>query len=436
MENQPTPPETTTPANWATKFFVIWGGQAFSLIGSALVQFALVWWLTQKTGSATVLATASLVALLPQIILGPFVGALIDRWNRRLIMIVADSFIALATSVLIFLFLTNMVQVWHVYIILMLRSLGGAFHSPAMTSSTSLMVPKKHLARVAGMNQTLQGVVSIFAPPLGALLLSLMPTGQVLFVDIGTAALAVIPLLFIAVPQPPRQIAISNGTEKKSSYWHDLKEGYSYVVKWPGLLGLILLAMALNFLLSPASSLTPLFVRKIFNGGAQELGWVESVFGVGVILGGLALSLWGGFKRRIITSFTGIIGIGIGVILIGLTPANLFWLLLAGNLILGVTQVFANGPLSAIFQSTIAPDMQGRVFSLINAGATAMMPLSLLIAGPVSDWLGIRVWFVFGGILCILMTVMAFFNPVIMNIEDNRQKQPPEPLAIKSLADQ
>ena len=423
MENQPTPPASSLPANWASKFFVIWSGQAFSLVGSALVQFALVWWLTQKTGSATVLATATLVALLPQIILGPFVGTLVDRWNRRLIMIVADTSIALVTGALIFLFLTGLVQVWHVYIILMLRSLGGAFHGPAMSASTSLMVPDKHLARISGMNQTLQGVINIFAPPLGALLLGLMSTGQVLFVDIGTAALAVIPLLFIAIPQPPRLIAQANGTEKKLSYWHDLKDGYSYVIRWPGLLGVILLAMALNFLLSPVSALTPLFIKNIFYGGPQELAWAESVFGVGVILGGLALSVWGGFKRRIVTSFSGVLGIGVGVIIISLTPSNLFWLLLAGNLILGATQVFANGPLFAIFQSTVAPEMQGRVFSLIGAGAAAMMPLSLLIAGPVSDWLGIRTWFLFGGILCILMTTVAFFIPVIMNIEQNRQTQ-------------
>jgi len=305
----------------------------------------------------------------------------------------------------------------------MLRSLGGAFHGPAMSASTSLMVPDKHLARISGMNQTLQGVINIFAPPLGALLLGLMSTGQVLFVDIGTAALAVIPLLFIAIPQPPRLIAQANGTEKKLSYWHDLKDGYSYVIRWPGLLGVILLAMALNFLLSPVSALTPLFIKNIFYGGPQELAWAESVFGVGVILGGLALSVWGGFKRRIVTSFSGVLGIGVGVIIISLTPSNLFWLLLAGNLILGATQVFANGPLFAIFQSTVAPEMQGRVFSLIGAGAAAMMPLSLLIAGPVSDWLGIRTWFLFGGILCILMTTVAFFIPVIMNIEQNRQTQ-------------
>lgn len=421
MEN--TPP--STPERWAAKFFTIWTGQAFSLVGSALVQFALVWWLTQKTGSATILATATLAALLPQIVLGPFAGALVDRWNRRIIMIVADSSIAAATGVLIFLFAMGRVQVWQVYFILFLRSLGGAFHSPAMTSSTSLMIPNKHLARVAGMNQTLQGVISIFAPPLGALLLGLMPTEWVLAVDIGTAALAVIPLFFFSIPQPPRQVAQANGTAQKTSYWHDLKEGFQYVVKWPGLFGVILLAMLLNFLLSPASSLLPLLVRQEFHGGAQQLGWVESVFGVGVILGGLALSAWGGFKRRIVTSFCGIVGIGIGVILSGLAPADLFWLLLAANFVLGFAQVFANGPLTAILQSAIAPDLQGRVFSLIGAGATAMMPLSLLIAGPVSDWLGVRVWYVFGGTICILTTMAALFIPAIMNIEQNRQPTHP-----------
>jgi DHA3 family macrolide efflux protein-like MFS transporter len=418
--------------NWARRFFTIWSGQAFSLVGSAIVQFSLVWWLTQKTGSATVLATASLVALLPQILLGPFVGALIDRWNRRLIMLVADTSIAVVTGVLIFLFATGRVQVWHIYVVMLLRSLGGAFHGPAMTSSTSLMVPDKHLARVAGMNQTLQGVIGIFAPPLGALLLSLMPTGQVLFVDIGTAALAVIPLLFIPIPQPPRQVALANGSAQKTSYWHDLKEGYTYVIQWKGLLGLIILAMLLNFLLSPASALTPLFIKDVFQGGAQQLAWAESVFGVGVIVGGLALSAWGGFKRRIITSFCGIIGIGLGILMVSLTPSNLFWLFLVGHVIVGSAQVFANGPLSAIFQSTIAPDMQGRVFSLLGAGATAMMPLSLLMAGPLSDWLGIRTWFMLGGILCVLMTVIAFFIPVIVNIEQNNLQ--PQPVSASASA--
>ncbi|MFZ5922415.1 MAG: MFS transporter [Chloroflexota bacterium] len=411
-------------SNWKPKFFTIWGGQAFSLVGSSLVQFALVWWLTQQTGSATILATASLVALLPQIVLGPFVGALVDRWNRRAIMIVADTAIAAATVVLILLFATGVVQVWHIYVILFIRSLGGAFHGPAMTASTSLMVPHEHLTRIAGLNQLLQGFMSIFAPPLGALLISFLPTQGVLAIDIGTAAIAVLPLLFIPIPQPSKQVAKENGSAPKTSYWQDLGAGFTYVVNWPGLLGLVLLAMLLNFLLSPSSSLLPLLVMQEFGGGAPELGWVESLFGVGIILGGLTLSAWGGFKRRIVTSFMGIIGLGIGVILTGLTPANMFWLLLAASFLIGAGQVMANGPMGAIFQSTIEPEFQGRVFSLIGAGAMAMMPLSLLIAGPTSDWLGVRVWYVFGGVVCILATVISLFIPSIMNIEQNKHGEP------------
>ncbi len=145
MENK----TTSIPQRWAVPFFTIWTGQAFSLFGSSLVQFALVWWLTKETGSATVLATATLVALLPQIIFAPFIGALIDRWNRRLIMIVADGSIALVTALLFYLFVTDQVQVWQIYVVMFIRSFGGAFHQPAMTASTSLMVPDKYLAQLS-----------------------------------------------------------------------------------------------------------------------------------------------------------------------------------------------------------------------------------------------------------------------------------------------
>lgn len=418
----------TVPENWAPRFFTIWGGQAFSLFGSALVQFALVWYLTRETGSATVLATATLVSLLPQIFLGPFIGALVDRWNRRLIMIGADSAIAAATLGLIGLFVAGHVEVWHIYSIMVIRSLGGAFHHPAMTSSTSLMVPDKYLARISGANQTLQGLITIFAPPLGALLIETIATHSVLLIDVATAAIAVFPLLFIAIPQPPRQ-RHPDGQTKKSSYWQDLGAGFTYVRQWPGLLGLIILAMALNFMLSPASALLPLVVTKVFEKGALELGWTQSLFGVGVITGGVSLSVWGGFKRRIITSLMGIVGIGTGILLIGLVPTSLFPLLLAALFLVGFAQVFANGPLGAILQSTVAPEMQGRVFSLLSAGATAMMPLSLMVAGPVSDYFGIRTWFIFGGVVVTLMTIAATFVPAILNIESNHAPTQPKEAA-------
>ncbi|MCK4977843.1 MAG: MFS transporter, partial [Anaerolineales bacterium] len=172
------------PKNWAAPFFTIWTGQAFSLLGSQLVQFALIWWLTKTTGSATVLATASLVGLLPQVLLGPIAGTFVDRWSRRVTMIIADGIIALATVLLAYLFWSGVVQIWHVYLLMFVRSMAGSFHWPAMQASTSLMVPKEHFSRIQGLNQILNGGMNIISAPLGALLLEVLSIQGVLSIDV------------------------------------------------------------------------------------------------------------------------------------------------------------------------------------------------------------------------------------------------------------
>ena len=166
--------------NSMTGFIIIFIGQAFSLFGSRLVQFSLVWWLTMESGSASVLAFASIMAIIPQVLLGPFAGTLVDRWNRRIILMVSDGVIALAVVVLAFLFSQGSVQIWHIYVIMVIRSIGGAFQWPAMQSSTSLMVPKEHLSRISGINQSLGGLANIMAPPLGAILLEFVPIQNIL----------------------------------------------------------------------------------------------------------------------------------------------------------------------------------------------------------------------------------------------------------------
>jgi DHA3 family macrolide efflux protein-like MFS transporter len=405
---------------WQRPFFLIWGGQAFSLLGSSLVQFALVWWLTQETGSATVLATATLVAVLPGIVIGPFAGALVDRWSRRWVMVAADTAIALTTAWAVWLAWNGSLQPWHVYVVMFIRATGGAFHWPAMQASTSLMVPGQHLARVAGMNQTLYGVMNIMAPPLGALLLSLLALPWVLLIDIGTALLAILPLLFIAVPQPPAR-PVAAGAGPRPSVLADLRAGLRYVWAWPGLLMLMLLATVINFVLTPAFSLMPLLVVDHFQGGPWHLGGLESAFGVGVVLGGLLLSAWGGFKRRIYTSLLGLIGMGLGVTLIGLTPAALFPLALAAMFLAGFTQPLVNGPIMAIMQAKVDADMQGRIFTLLHALASAMTPLSLAVAGPVADAVGITPWYVAGGLTCLLMAGVSVFLRPVLTIEDHQQ---------------
>jgi MFS transporter, DHA3 family, macrolide efflux protein len=413
MQNQP---QNAQP-KWAPRFFTIWTGQAFSLFGSQLVQFALVWWLAQKSGSATILAVATLVGMLPQIVLGPFAGALVDRWNRRLIMIIADGSIALFTLLLAWLFATGRVQIWHVYTIMALRALGGAFHFPAMSASTPLMVPEEQLTRVSGMNQTLQGLMALVAPPVGALLISVMPTQGVLFIDIGTAIIAIMPLLFLSIPQPERKAALSR--ENQPSLLQDVREGIAYVRGWPGLVAILFMAVLLNFLLTPTGSLMPLLVTKHFGKGALEFGLTDSAWGLGVIAGGILLGVWGGFKRKIITALIGITGLGAGVMIIAFAPSNGFWLALVAMAIIGVMNSMANGPLGALLQSVVRKDMQGRVMSLVNSAATAMTPIGLLIAGPVSDLIGIRTWYWIAGLISLLMGLAGFFIPAVMNVEDN-----------------
>ncbi|HEX6034525.1 MAG TPA: MFS transporter, partial [Anaerolineales bacterium] len=291
MEN-PTQPE---PVKWAGRFFTIWTGQALSLFGSALVQFALIWWLTQKSGSATVLAIAVLVGMLPQIVIGPFAGALVDRWNRRMIMILADATIAVFSLLLAYLFATGTVQIWHVYAVMAIRALGGAFHFPAMAASTPLMVPKGQLTRINGLNQALQGVNMLVAPPVGAVLLGFLPTQNVLLIDVVTALLAILPLFLFGIPQPERP-AGSQVQEGKPNLIHDIRDALAYIRSIPGFTAIIFMALFLNFLLVPTSALTPLLVTKHFGKGAIELGLLESVMGSGVVAGGILLSIWGGFK--------------------------------------------------------------------------------------------------------------------------------------------
>jgi len=401
---------------WKRRFFTIWTGQQLSLVGSSAAQFALVWWLTMTTGSATVLATATTVALIPQILLGPLAGAYVDRWNRRLVMLIADSFIALVSLWLAYLFWSGSMQVWHVYIVMLARSLGGVFHWPAMAASTTLMVPERHLTRIAGINQTMNGLLTIVGPPLGALLLALIPLPGVMLVDVGTALFAVIPLLFIAIPQPVRLQA--NGS-KKASIWVDMREGFRYLWGWSGAMALIGGALIFKVALTPAFSLVPLLVRSHFGGGAPQLALLDSVVGIGLLLGGLALSVWGGFKRKVYTLLMGVIGVGIGVTITGFIPADMFFAAIGSVFVIGLMIPMADGPIMSIFQSTVAPEMQGRVFALLGSLVSISSPLGLVIAGPVSDRFGIQIWFVVAGILCIAVGIAAFFIPAILHIEEN-----------------
>jgi len=403
--------------HWRRTFFPVWIGQAISLIGSRLVGFALVWYLTETTGSAIILTTISLIGLLPEMILAPFAGALADRWNRKKVLIIADSAIALTTLLIALLFALDVVEIWHIYILMFMRSIGGAFHYPAMSASTSLMVPKERLIKIQGLNQLLNSILMIIAAPLGALALELMEIGNVLFIDVFTAGFAIIILFFITIPQPDITTSEEQKANPMRTMFKDVGIGFKYVVTWKGLFYILLLVTIINALLVPAFSLMPLLVKDTFSREAASLAILQTSLGIGMLLGSLLLSAWGGFKNKINTSAVGLLGVGVGILIMAFAPTHAFWLVVVGGFIFGLANPIVNGPIEVILQETVQPNMQARVFALASTASGAASPIGLALAGPLSEYFGVQSWWLVGGIVCIVMVVIIFTTPAIQNVE-------------------
>jgi DHA3 family macrolide efflux protein-like MFS transporter len=278
------------------------------------------------------------------------------------------------------------------------------------------MVPDRHLSRVAGLNQALQGLASIVAPPLGALLMSVLPLQAILAIDVGTAMLAITPLLFVHVPQPERAAAAEDAPP--TSVAADLREGLRFLRGWPGLLMVMGIAMLVNLMAHPAMSLQPLLITDHFGGRATELAWLQSAFGIGFVAGGVTLGVWGGFKRKAVTALLALVFNGAGFALVGLTPAGAFPLAVAAMFLAGFMNPIVNGPMFALLQAIVPPDKQGRVFTVVLSAAGLMVPLGLAIAGPLADALGVRFWFVLAGVVMAAAGAGAFFVPAIARIED------------------
>ena len=410
-------------SKWVPLFFTIWTGQTLSWIGSAVAQFGLVWWITEKTGSATVLAIATLLSMLPGILLGPLIGALIDRWNRRLVMLVADGIIALVSLWLAYLFWVDAMEIWQFYVVMMIRAIGGAFHWPANQASISLMVPQKHLPRIGGLNQTIGGAVNIISPPIGALLLQIMPLHGIMMIDVITAAFSILPLLFIIIPQPDTPPTEATITANISAVWKDMLEGFRYIWNWSGMFWLLIIVMVLNFFVNPAMSLVPILVTKHFQGHALELGWLNASWGVGMLIGGLVLGAWGGFEKRIYTMLMGIFGLGIGLSMVAIAPANMLPLAIVGFMIGSAMNAFANGAGFALLQTLVAPEMQGRVFTVVMSIAGAVSPLSLAVGGPIADQFGIRVLYFIAAGSILMLALVGSRSSVILNLEEQAGAQ-------------
>lgn len=389
--------------------FVLIGGQSVSMLGTQAVQFGLIWWLTVQTGSPTVVAGATLLALIPRALLGPLVGALVDRWDRRRIMLAADSVMAASALLLAGLFALDAVALWHVLLLLLLRGIGELFHESAMLASMSLMAPESELTRVQGVVQSIAGLLLIAAPPLGALLYAALPMPALVAVDAATALFAIVPLLVTPIPRPERTV------EAAPSILAESAAGFRYLASRRGHLALLTMAATINLFMVPAFSLLPVLVHDE-GAGAGRLALVSASFGIGMLAGGLLLGVWGGFDRRITTVRAGLIATGLTVLGLAASPVStlVFPLLLAT---IGATTTLINGPIHAILQATVAPDFQGRIFALYGSVATLVTPIGLLLAGPIAEIAGTRTWFWTGGAVCLAVALAALVSPALAEIE-------------------
>ena len=363
-------------------FGIIWFGQLISLLGSEMTQFALALWAWRETGTATALAMVIFFAFVPSIVLSPIAGALVDRWNRKLTMMLADIGGGIATIAILLLYLSDNLAIWHLYVA---GAFSGAFQSfqwPAYSAAITTMVDPKQYGRANGMVAMAQAGAQILAPLLAGILITVIDIGGVIGIDIATFLFAVTVLLFVPVPQPPRT---AEGQEGRGSLWRESIYGFKYILRRPSLLGMQLVFTIANLLGAMVLGLlNPMILARTGN-DAQILGTVLAAAGFGGLAGGLLMSIWGGPARKVHGVLGGMAYSSIfGFALLGLGQSLPVWAI--AGFMHGVAIPVLNGSNQAIWQARTAPDVQGRVFAARRMIAQMAFPLGLLLAGPLADF--------------------------------------------------
>jgi DHA3 family macrolide efflux protein-like MFS transporter len=411
--------------SWRRTFAVIFAGQAFSLLGSAAVNFALVWWLTVKTGSAAILAYASIAAILPQGLLGPLAGPFVDRWDRRWTMITADLFIAATSVLLIVMFAFASPSVGAVIAILACRSMGAAFHTPASQAAVPMYVPAEQLMRVAGWNFFLGSGAAMAGPVLGAFLMGVAPMTAVIAIDIGGALLAVGSLLVVRIPNPQSQASERPQSSAVAAFVTELVEGWRELVRIRGILWLTVIITIVTLLYMPLNALFPLMTLAHFDRGVLAASMIELAFGVGMLAGSLAIGVLS--KRfsasRLIAAGICLVGLMIGVS--GLLPPSAFWAFVVFCVVMGISVPLFAAPLTALFQTLIDPAKLGRVMALYTTLAFLSAVPGLLLAGPLAEKTGVAVWFAITGALVLIAGVLPWIVPAVRRLDGAMPFSPP-----------
>ena len=389
--------------NWKRVFAIIWTGQFLSILTSSIVNFAIVLWLSLETGSAEVLAFATMAALLPQSVLGLFTGIFIDRWKRKRVMIMADSFIAFCTLILAVLFYFDLAKISHIYVLLALRSVGSAFHMPAMQASVPLLAPKSELMRIAGINQVIQSVCNIAGPALAGLFITMMKMTNILLLDVAGAAFACLSLCFVFIPDPSHE-------ERNSELhlWREAKEAIMEVRNQYGLSWLFLLSILATFVIMPVSVLFPLMTLNHFAGNAFQVSLVEVSWGGGALLAGALLLINGMY-----------IALGLTFLFSGLLPVSGFIWFAVLTALGGVCGSLYFATFTTVIQSRIDPGVMGRVFSFYMSFSMLPSMIGLLSTGFLADSIGLGNTFIIsGGFLC-LIGIISFFIPSLISLKES-----------------
>ncbi len=396
--------------NWKKNFFTIWTGQAFSQLSSSVLQFAIVWYLTDKTGSAMVLSIAMMMGFLPQGILGPFIGVFIDRYSRKRIMVISDLFIAVASFVMVIAGLMGNLSTGLILVVLLFRSIGSAFHTPCLQAVTPQIVPADQLTRCSGYSQALESVAQILSPVIAAVLYQSWSLSGIISLDVIGALIAVFTLAITAIPKVHQ-----DENRGKVHVLGETKEGFQILRGKKGMLGLVLIGSLYTLALMPTSALFPLMSMSYFNGTSTNASIVEVVFSLGLLFGSLVLSKWGGTKNRIYTIIGSFFLMSFSLFITGILPTTGFYAFVVCAWLMGVSGPFYWGMYTPILQSNFEAKYLGRVLSLSSSIRLISGPIGLSLSGLFAEKYGVEKWFLIAGGLVLFAAFLCISNSSIRN---------------------
>src|SRR5690554_1123062 len=378
--------------------------QSVSLLGSMLVMYAIMWHITLTTKSGVMMTIYVLTTFLPALFISPFAGVWADRLNKKKVMITADLTIAIFTLLIAVLFLFNIRHLWIIFVISIIRTLGQAVHQPAVSSVYPVIVDKDYLLKVQGINQGIQSASMIVIPLLAGLLLSIAPIEYLFFIDVVTAVIAV--WMLVKLIKIPKKDNFEEDT--KIAYFKEIKEGIQYAYKKPLIYNVILFGLIFMMLVAAPSFLSYLQVARVFGDEPWRLSVLEVFFGGGMLLGSFVISIWGGFKNRLVTYFVSYIMIGVGTIGLGI-PIN-YWLYIGFWFVVGFFIALSSPLLATIIQEKVEEEYLGRVFSVFGLIHMIAMPIGMLVFGPLSDTVDASLLILISGIGMVAISMLVFLK--------------------------